>query len=115
MREHVNGLYGSHLVFTVQQLQVACLGCRVTAYVNDTFRFGSQNYINDIIVHTCPGRIGNDDIRTSVFADKVFCQDILHITGIEQGIRDSVDLRIHFCIFNGFGYIFDTDDLACTA
>lgn len=25
MREHVNGLYGSHFVFTVQQLQVACL------------------------------------------------------------------------------------------
>ena len=111
MREHVYGLYGGHLVTAIQQLEVSCLRSRITADINDTFRSCEKNHINHIVVHTCPWRIRDDDIRTTMFCNEILSQDILHIAGIKQGIVDTVDCGIDFCILDGFRDIFDTDHL----
>ena len=48
-----------------------------------------------------------------MFGNEFIRQDILHITGIEEGVMDVVDFGIHLSILNSLGYIFDTYDLAC--
>lgn len=113
MREHIYRLYGSYLIFGIEQLKVAGLSSRITADVDDTLGLSKQNHIDYIIVHTCTWRIGNNHIRTSVLVDEILRQDILHITGIEQRIVDTVYLRIDLCIFYSLGDIFYTDDLTC--
>ena len=115
VREHVDRLYGSHLVLAVEQLEVACLCGRVAAHVDDAFRLGSQNHVDYVIVHTSAGRVGDDDIRTSVLRNEVVGKDVLHVARIEQRVVDTVQGRVHLGILDGFGHIFDAHHLACLA
>ncbi len=109
--EHIYGLYFGYAVVCVQQVQVACLRGGVAAHIDDAFGVGTYDDINDILVHTGTWRVGNDDIRVSVFADEVCGQDILHIAGIELGLMaQTIQLGIHFGILDCLGNVFDTDN-----
>ena len=46
-----------------------------------------------------------------MFCDEVFVEDVLHVASIEKRVRDAIDGRVHFRIFDGLGHIFDADDL----
>ena len=111
MREHVYRLYGFYFVFCIEQLQVPCLRGRITAHIHDTFRLGKQDNIHHILMHTGTGGVGDDYIRTAVFVDEILRQHILHIAGKEQRILDAVDFRIDLGVFDGFGHVFDSDNL----
>ena len=113
MREHIYRLNGNHFIFSIQQRQVACLRCRITTDINNTFGFGKQNRIYYIIVHTCTRRIGNDNIRTTVFINKLLSKNIFHISRIEQCIGNMVYLRIYFSIFNRFRHILYANHFLC--
>ena len=62
-------------------------------------------------MHSRPGRVGDDYIRTPVLIDEILCQDILHVSGKEQGVLYSIDLGIHFCIFYGLFNYFNSINL----
>ena len=62
-------------------------------------------------MHAGTWGVGNDDIRPSVFCNKLVCKDILHVTGKEQGVVDVVDLGVYLGIFDSLWHIFDADDL----
>ena len=66
VREHVYRLNGLHFIFRIEQLQVARLRSRITADVYDAFGFGKQNDIHYILVHSGTGRVGDDDIGSSM-------------------------------------------------
>ena len=51
MWEHIHRLDSHYLVLDIQQLEVAGLGSRITAYIHDAFRFGKQNHVHHIVVH----------------------------------------------------------------
>ena len=63
-------------------------------------------------MHTSTRRVGNDNVGSSVFADKLIIKHILHVTGEEQGVVDGVDLGIHLRIFDGLRHIFNANHLA---
>ena len=64
-------------------------------------------------MHACAGRVGDNYIRASVFIDEILRQHVFHVAGKEQCVLYAVDFRIDFGVFNGFGHIFNPDDLAC--
>ena len=45
-----------------------------------------------------------------MLADEVCGEDILHVACVEERVVNAIDLAIDACIFNSFGYIFDTYD-----
>ena len=53
---------------------------------------GKKDGIDNILMHTCSWRVGDDDIGTSVLLDKVTVEDIFHVASEEEGIVDVVDL-----------------------
>ena len=63
-------------------------------------------------MHTRTRRVGDDYIRTPVLVDKVLCQHVLHVAGKKQRVPDAVDFRVDLGVLDGFGHIFDADDLA---
>ena len=112
MRKHIYGLYGRNPVFGVEQLQVACLGGRVAAHIDDALRFSPKDDVHHILVHACPWGVGNDDVGPAVLLDKVIGQQVLHVAGVEEGVGNAVDVRIDFGILYGLGYILDAYHLA---
>ena len=115
MREHIYRLHGSNLILGIEQLEIAGLCSRVTAYVHNAARLCKEQHIDYIVMHSGTWRVGNDDIRTAMLVDEILRKDVLHIAGLEQGILDTVDLRIDLCILNSLGHILDTHYLAGTA
>ena len=47
--------------------------------------------------------------------DKFLSQHIFHISGIEQGILNLINLGIYLCVFDSFRYILDTNHLTSLA
>ena len=70
MREHVHRLYGSYLILRIHQLQVACLGSRVAAYVHDALWCCIQDDVYYVWVHAGTWRVGDDDVRTTVRSEE---------------------------------------------
>ena len=92
MREHIDGLHLGDLVACVEQLQVACLGGRVAADIYYALGGGVEYYVYNVGVHAGAWGVGDDDVRTTVLGDEVVGEDVLHVTGIEQGVVDVVYL-----------------------
>ena len=113
MGEHVHGLHLCHPIERVEQREVTCLSGRITTHVYDTVRCSPQNRIDNILVHTCTWRIRNDDIGPTMRCDKIIIEYILHVTRIEEGVRNTIEFRVDLGILDGLGHIFDTDDLPC--
>ena len=111
VREHIYGLHGNNLVLLAKQLQVACLAGRIAADVDDALGLCIQDYLHHIGVHTCAGRVGDDDIGAPVSANEIVGKDILHVACVEQRVRQAVERGVLLSIFNSFGYILDADDL----
>ena len=110
--EHVHRLYCHHFILYIQELQVASLGSRVAADIDDALRLGIQDNIHHIGVHTCTGRVGDDDVGPAMLGNEIGCEDVFHIACIEQGVFNAIDLRIDLGILDGFRYILDANDLA---
>ena len=115
VREHIYRLNGLYFIFRIEQLQVARLRSRISTDIYDAFGLGKQNDIHYILVHSGTGRVGDDNIRTSMLVDKFLSQNILHVTCIKQGILNIVDFCVHLCVFNGFRHILDTNHLTSPA
>ena len=62
-------------------------------------------------MHSRSWRIGDDDIGASMLLYELLIENILHITSIEQGVVDIVDLGVDLRVFNGIFHIFNPDDL----
>ena len=70
-----------------------------------------ENGFHHVGVHACSRWVGDNDVRAPVLADEVVGQNILHVAGIEQRVADAVNLRIDLGVLNGFGNIFNADNL----
>ena len=81
--EHVNWLHAYYLVLHVKQAQVARLGGRIAAHVHDTLGLGKENGVNYVVMHTGSWGIGDDNVGTTIFIDKLLVKDIFHIAGEE--------------------------------
>ena len=111
--EHVDGLDRGDTIIGVEVVEVAGLGGRIARDVDDAPWGSAEDGFHDVRMHASPRRVGDDHIRTAMLGDEVVGEDILHVTGIEKGVRDAVDLGVHLSILDGLWYIFDADDLAC--
>lgn len=110
LREHIDGLYFDYFISIVEEAEVACLCGWIATYVNDALGMGMENGVDNIGVHTCAWRVGDDDIGGSVLLDEISSEDVLHVASKEERVVELVDGGIDFCVFNGFGNIFNTDD-----
>ena len=91
MWEHIHRLNMRNFVLYIKQLEVPCLGSRITTYIYNTFRIGEQYSINYILMHTCAWRVCYYDIGTAMLFYKLLVQDILHITSIESCVVDIIE------------------------
>ena len=103
--EHVHGLYTNHAVLSIKELQITCLGSRIATYIDNAVGIGKQNRIYHILVHTGTWRVCDDDIWAAMLLYEFTVQDILHISGIEQGVVYTVQFRVHLGILYRFGHI----------
>ena len=71
MRKHIYRLNFCYLVFLVQDVKVAGLGCCITADVYHQWLFHVKYFFNQLFVHAGPRRVGNDDVRFSMRSKKV--------------------------------------------
>ena len=88
--EHVDGLNARNAVVLSEDFEVASLRGRVAAHVNNALRGGIHDGFHDIRMHACSWWVGDDDIRTTVIADEVIGEDVLHVASIEQRVIDMV-------------------------
>ena len=101
MREHIDRLHGGHLVIHIEQLQVACLGCRVAAYIDNALGGCKENGVDDIVMHAGTWRVGDDDIGHAVLANEITGKDILHVTGKECEVIEAIELGVDARIDDG--------------
>ena len=90
VREHIDWLDMGDLVVGIEQLQVASLGGWVAADIDDALRVGIHDDLDNVWMHACSWWVGDDDIRTTVIADEVIGEDVLHVASIEQRVIDMV-------------------------
>ena len=90
MREHVDRLHCHHFIVTIEQLEVACLCCRVTADIYNAAWCSKEYRINNILVHTGAWRVSDNDIGTSVLINEVACKYVLHVAGKECEVIEAV-------------------------
>ena len=112
MGEHIHWLDSHHTIGCVEVLKVACLSGWVATHIHDTLGGSPQDGLHHIGVHTSTWGIGDDHIGASVLSDEVVGQDVLHITSIEKGVLDAVQLRVDLGVLDGLRHILDTDHLA---
>ena len=113
MWEHIHWLHGCHLVIVVEQLEVARLGGRVAAHIDNALWSGEEDGVDDISVHTGTRWVGDDHVGTSVGIDEILVEDILHVSGKEERVVQTVDLSVLLGIYNGLRHIFNAYDLSC--
>ena len=111
MREHIDRLNVGDTIFSVEQLKVTSLGCRVAAHIDNDLWFGKQDGVDHVFVHTSTRRVGDDDIRTAMLVDEVNGENVLHVASIEERVVDAVYCRIDLCILNSLWHIFDAHNL----
>ena len=110
--KHVDGLDGGNTVVGIEVVQVAGLCGRVARDVDDTLGGCPENGFYHIGMHAGTGRIGDDDIRTTMFGDEIVGKDILHVAGIEKGVGDAVDLGVDLRILDGLWDVLDANHLS---
>ena len=115
LRKHIHRPHSSNFVFLAQNLEIASLGGRIATDINHSFRRGFKYHFSYIGMDSCPRRVKDYDIRTSVFCDEIFCQNILHVSSKESAVLYAVVFCVQLCVLNGFRHIFNTDDLCCLA
>ena len=115
LRKHIHRPHSSNLVFLTQNLKVASLGGRIAADINHSFRRGFKYHVRNIRMDSCPRWVEDYDVRTSVFCDEIFCQNILHVSSKESTILYAVVFCVHLCVLNSLRHIFYADDLCCLA
>ena len=103
MRKHVHRLHSGYLVVLVEQLQVACLGCRVATDIDDAFGTGEENGIHHIGVHASTWRVGDDYIWPSIGVDELLVEYVLHVASKEKRVVDAIDLGVLSRINDGLG------------
>ena len=111
MREHIYRLHSNHLVIHIKQLQVTCLGSRITAHINNALGSRKQDCINHIRMHSGTWRVGYYNIGTTMLIDEIAGKNILHITGKESKVVKTIEFRIYTRINNGILNILDADNL----
>ena len=111
MREHVDRLNASNLILLIEQLQVTCLRGRIAADIDDTLGRSEKDGIDDVLMHACARRIGDDYIWSSMLLDEVAVEDVLHVACEEKRVLDTINLAIDFSVLDGFRNILYTNDL----
>ena len=100
MRKHIHWTHFGDGVFFVEPRQVAGLGRRITAYIDNLGRLHAQKGTHYRLVHARTRWIGNDDVGMSVFSNKFLVQDILHVARVKARVGDAVDLGVDLSVFN---------------
>ena len=90
MREHIDGLHGGDAIISVHVMQVTGLCGRVAADIDDALGGSTQDGLHHVGMHTGTWRVGDDDVRPPVFSDEVIGEDVLHVAGKEQRVRNAV-------------------------
>ena len=70
MWEHVHRTYCCYFIVLAQDFQVACLRCRVAAYINHSVRSCIKDYLSYIRMYAGAWWIKDDDIWTTVLLYK---------------------------------------------
>ena len=112
MGEHVDRSEGLDRIFPVEHFEVACLCGRVATDVNDGAGMGVEDGTDDVSVHAGTGRVGDDDVGTSVAVNKFGVEEVFHVSGQKFDVFDMVERGIDLGVFDGFGYVFNADDFA---
>ena len=81
--EHVDWLHACYLVLYVEQTQVARLGGGIAAHVHDALGFGKENGVDYVVMHAGSWGVGNDNVGTTIFVDKLLVKNVFHVTGEE--------------------------------
>src|SRR5258705_3758339 len=100
MRKHVYRLDPGYIILFTEPVQVSPLGSRIATDIHNDWRFDFEDLPDQLLMHSCPRRISNDHIRSSMLFKKFIIADLYYITGIEFSRRQVV----HRCILPG---IFD--------
>ena len=108
MREHIHWLHFLHLVKRVEQLQVSRLGGRIATHIYNALGGGIHYHLHHIGMHTGAWRVGDYHVGTPMTCDKIIGEDVLHISGKERGVINSIDCRVDLCVLNSLGHILDT-------
>ena len=109
--EHIDGLHGHDLILFVEVVQVARLCGGIAGDIDDALGGGAKDGLHHVRVHAGTRRVGDDHVGTAMLSDEVVGEDVLHVTGEEEGVGDAVNLGVHLGILDGLGDIFDADDL----
>ena len=96
----------------IEQSQVTGLRGGVATYVHNAARRGLEQHFHHRRIHARPRRIGNDYIGLAVRFDETCVEQVFDVARKELRVRDVIDLRIHFGIFNRHRHIFQTNDFA---
>gem|GEM_PF-1876992 len=110
MREHIDWLDGSYLIFLRENGEVTGLGSRIATHIDHPLRGGIQNNLCDIGMYSCTRRIEDNNIRAAVFLDKSGGEDILHVARIKDAILYPIRLGIDPRVVNRLRNIFNTND-----
>ena len=81
------------------------MGGGVAAHVHNALWGGIENHIHDVGMHSCAGRVCDDDVGTAMLGYEVVGQDVLHVAGEEFCVVDAVDLAVHLCVVDGLRHI----------
>ena len=111
VREHVDGLDASHLVFPGEEADVAGLCGGVAADVDDASGLHGEELLDYFFVHAGTRGVGDDNIGTAVECDKFGGEDFGHVAGEEGGVANLVVNGVLAGGSNGVFDVFDADDL----
>ena len=112
VREHVHGLDFHDTVFLVEHGNVTRLGSGIAAHIDQSLGLGVEDDLDDVLVHACAGRVDNHHLGAAVLGDKAVGEHVLHVAGEEFAVGDAVALGVDLGVLDGFGDIFDADDLS---
>ncbi len=68
VRKHIDRYGRDDGIPFTQHLKIPCLCSGITTHINYTLRGGSKQVLDDIRVHPCARRVGDDDIRLTMLA-----------------------------------------------
>lgn len=111
MGEHIDGLHGHDLILFVEVVQVARLSGGIAGDIDDALGGGAKDGLHYVGVHAGTRRVGDDHVGTAMLGDELVGEDVLHVTGEEEGVGDAVNLGVHLGILDGLGDVLDADDL----
>ena len=109
--EHIHGLYSGHTVVNVEVVQIASLCGGIARHIDNALWCSAKNGLHHIRVHTSTRRVGDDDVRATVFGDEVVGENIFHIACKEQRVVDMIDLRVYLSVFDSLWHVLNANDL----